>query len=87
MGHDEYAIKTVCRALNVSCLKYRDFIQTVQLISEDNLDKKSLYRQKTPIFPCVILYEAHACLAILQDKSKKKYYSYPQLEKAFMLVK
>lgn len=82
-GHHITTITLVAQALRISVMTLENFKATTALIKEDNLDKKNLARGRTPVFPCIVLHNGHACLAVLQKSANKKLFSFKQLEEAF----
>lgn len=70
-------------ALGVSYMHYDQFVKTVSMISERDLEHKTVSRSQTPLFPCIVLHKSHACVAVLKKHSNKKLFSYRQLDAAF----
>lgn len=75
-GHDEYIISLVTSALGVSYMHYDAFVKTVAMISERDLEHKTVSRSQTPLFPCIVLHGNHACVAVLKKHANKKLFSY-----------
>jgi len=64
-GHNYETISLVSRALNMSCMSLPNFAATIAQTKEKDLDKKTVSVTRTPLFPCVVLVDSHACLAVL----------------------
>lgn len=86
MGHGLRTIEIVTRALNISFMTLHDFSATISQHKEKDLEKKVLGRSQTPLFPCIVLVEGHACLAVMRKKANVKCFSYEQLQQAFILA-
>lgn len=83
-GHHLSMIEKVSKSLGISVMTYDTFRATISLIKEEDLGKKNLSSTRTPILPCVVLHKKHACLALYKKNANKKYFSFAQIEAAFL---
>jgi hypothetical protein len=59
-----------------------DFLATISQLNPKQYDLKYV-SETTPLFPCLILDDGHASLAVITNTMCKKKYSYAHLTEAF----
>lgn len=84
-GHSRDDCKYVCGALGIPLLSGQDFCQMISGAKEETFTKKVVATgpQHASLFPCLVYFDQHICVATHDNQAKKYLFSYVQLAAAF----